>query len=106
MILLYNPLNYLTPSDNVARAIYGDQVSRNDDLMDADLTDEGKIQAEMAHGLWNEELKFGIPLPQKLYCSPLTRALRTHLITFGGIDFKSKPKTIILEVWICYYLYI
>jgi broad specificity phosphatase PhoE len=65
---------------------------------DADLTDTGKAQAQMTCALWNAELGFGMPLPGKLYCSPLTRALRTQTITFGGIKFNgSLPKTMILE---------
>jgi hypothetical protein len=60
--------------------------------------EKGKIQAGMAHALWDSELEFAVPLPEKLYCSPLTRALRTHMITFDGINFEGKPKTMILEV--------
>jgi broad specificity phosphatase PhoE len=63
---------------------------------DPDLTDTGKDQAAMAHTSWIEELAFGLPLPEKLYCSPMTRALQTHAITFNGIIDKSY-KTVVLE---------
>jgi len=66
---------------------------------DPDLTDIGVRQAEEAHAAWNAEtsLEIGIPLPEKLYCSPMTRAMRTHVITFEGIIADVHTKTIILE---------
>jgi len=93
---------------NIAKAKYGDKdwdnywtkLDGNAEYTwaDADLTDVGKAQAQMTCALWNNELQFNMPLPGKLYCSPLTRALRTQTITFGGIHFKGDlPKTIILE---------
>lgn len=63
---------------------------------DPDLTDVGKDQALMAHNSWKAELAFGLPLPEKFYCSPMTRALRTHTIIFNGIVGET-PKTVILE---------
>jgi len=50
----------------------------------------------MAHNSWKAELAFGLPLPEKFYCSPMTRALRTHTIIFNGIVGET-PKTVILE---------
>jgi len=65
---------------------------------DANLTDVGKAQAQMTCALWNNELQFNMPLPGKLYCSPLTRALQTQTITFGGIHSEGDlPNTMILE---------
>jgi len=64
---------------------------------DPDLTDIGTGQAAMAHALWKAEIAADLPLPEKLYCSPMTRALRTHSITFNGIIVNDNHKTVILE---------
>jgi hypothetical protein len=37
------------------------------------------------NNLWKAEAVFDMPFPQKAYCSPLTRAMRTHVITFNDI---------------------
>ena len=68
---------------------------------DPDLTDIGIQQANDAHDAWVAEtqLEIGIPLPEKLYCSPMTRALHTHLIIFDGIVTSENRKTTVLEVW-------
>jgi len=62
----------------------------------------GEGQAAYANAMWKQELASNIPLPSKLYCSPLTRALKTCMITFDPImDFKSLPigrKLLIVEV--------
>ncbi|KXN88387.1 putative phosphomutase PMU1, partial [Leucoagaricus sp. SymC.cos] len=50
---------------------------------DADLTAVGIIQALHIKTEWEREQAFGIPLPDKIYTSPLTRALRTCNIAFG-----------------------
>ncbi|KIM58753.1 hypothetical protein SCLCIDRAFT_1218290 [Scleroderma citrinum Foug A] len=52
---------------------------------DAELTLKGEGQADEVHAAWQEELQFGLPLPDKLYCSPLTRAIRTNQRTFSGL---------------------
>lgn len=66
------------------------------------LTDLGKDQARLAHEAWVTELSNGLPLPHKFYCSPMTRALHTHSITFDGIlpapRSDSKLTPVILEV--------
>ena len=50
------------------------------------------------HAAWKEEMQHGIPLPEKLYCSPMTRAMRTCELTFGGIiNFAERPP-LVLEV--------
>ncbi|KAK2464592.1 hypothetical protein APHAL10511_003381 [Amanita phalloides] len=63
---------------------------------DAELTQLGLDQARGARDAWRAERAFGIPLPDRMYCSPLTRALRTHEITFG--DAIPARKTLVLEM--------
>jgi hypothetical protein len=69
-------------------------------LADPDLTDIGMRQAMDAHAAWEAErqLEVGIPLPEKLYCSPMTRALHTHIITFKGIITEENRKRLVSEV--------
>ncbi|KAK2464593.1 hypothetical protein APHAL10511_003382 [Amanita phalloides] len=62
---------------------------------DAYLTSVGEGQARNARDAWRAERPFGIPVPDKMYCSPLTRALRTHEITFE--DVIHAQKTVVLE---------
>ncbi|KAG0697290.1 histidine phosphatase superfamily [Suillus ampliporus] len=92
---------------NVAEAKYGTQAwndywsKKNGDgeLIwgpDPELTDLGKDQAKSAHDAWKQELEFDIPLPGKLYCSPLTRAIHTNMITFDSVIPKSQ-RTMIVE---------
>ncbi|KIL58025.1 hypothetical protein M378DRAFT_112451 [Amanita muscaria Koide BX008] len=52
---------------------------------DPELTQLGISQAAQANEAWKKELSFDIPQPDKMYCSPLTRALSTHEISFRGI---------------------
>ncbi|KAH8106393.1 phosphoglycerate mutase [Phellopilus nigrolimitatus] len=60
------------------------------------LTSLGEDQARDANALWKEELKADIPLPAKLYCSPLTRALRTCQLTFAGIvEFRQRTPLVL-----------
>lgn len=63
---------------------------------DPELTALGKDQAKAAHDAWKQERKFDIPLPGKLYCSPLTRAIHTNKITFDSIIPESQ-RTMIIE---------
>ena len=65
---------------------------------DPDLTEMGEKQAIAARRAWEEELSCQMPLPQRLYCSPLTRAIRTNILTFEGIITGDNLKTMILEV--------
>lgn len=67
-------------------------------VADPQLTPLGEEQAQAAHAAWKQERRFGIPLPEKLYTSPLTRAIRTHQVTFDDILSPSSPKTTIFEV--------
>ncbi|KAJ7776919.1 histidine phosphatase superfamily [Mycena maculata] len=61
---------------------------------DSELTALGKEQAAAVHKVWKEELTAGIPLPQKMYCSPMTRALDTNVITFRGV---SSRRSVVVE---------
>ena len=65
-------------------------------VADAELTPLGMDQAADAQSAWKEELAFDAPLPDKMYCSPLTRALRTHQITYQ--DHIPAGKTVVVEV--------
>ncbi|KAG8218971.1 histidine phosphatase superfamily [Butyriboletus roseoflavus] len=49
---------------------------------DPRLTELGQQQARDAHSAWKEERRFDIPIPEKLYTSPLTRAIQTNQLTF------------------------
>jgi len=83
---------------NVAESFYGTQawdehwslLNGNGTILwgpDAKLTEVGIKQAEAVNSLWKTELSAGggIPVPTKLFSSPLTRAARTSEITFDGI---------------------
>ncbi|KAH8106394.1 phosphoglycerate mutase [Phellopilus nigrolimitatus] len=64
---------------------------------DPRLTALGEDQARDANALWKQELQAGIPLPAKLYCSPMTRALQTCQFTFAGVIDFSKRTPLIME---------
>jgi len=64
---------------------------------DPELTSIGKSQAREVHKAWEAELAANIPLPQKLYCSPLTRAMTTNQITFDGILTDENRRTVVVE---------
>ncbi|TFY77106.1 hypothetical protein EWM64_g6905 [Hericium alpestre] len=96
-------------TDNVAEAKYGNKAWNeywsllNDDGEltwgpDPSLTSIGEGQARTAYAVWATELPRGMPLPHKLYASPLTRALQTYELTFTGIIPAEHPKPIILEM--------
>ncbi|KAJ6540323.1 phosphoglycerate mutase-like protein [Mycena capillaripes] len=56
---------------------------------DPELTAIGKGQAARVNDVWKvERATAGIPLPDRLYCSPMTRALDTNVITFEGVSEK------------------
>ncbi|KAG1735029.1 histidine phosphatase superfamily [Suillus lakei] len=91
---------------NVAEAKYGTEAWNNywskkngdGELIwgpDPELTTLGKDQAKSAHDAWKQERGFNIPLPGKLYCSPLTRAIHTNKITFDSIP--NSQRTVIIE---------
>jgi len=52
---------------------------------DPKLTELGISQAAVANSVWKTELKYGIPLPTTLYCSPFSRAASTLEITFKDV---------------------
>ena len=52
---------------------------------DPELTDEGVEQAEQARAMWRATLQEGAPLPERLFCSPLRRALDTQIRTWRGL---------------------
>ena len=64
---------------------------------DPRLTPIGEEQARSAHAAWKREILRGIPVPQRYYCSPLTRAIRTLELTFEGL-LPAHLKPVILEV--------
>ncbi|KIO23881.1 hypothetical protein M407DRAFT_77591, partial [Tulasnella calospora MUT 4182] len=63
---------------------------------DAELTELGMEQARMAHTRWVAELDAGggVPLPTKIYSSPLSRAGKTLEITFRDV---SNERPLIME---------
>ncbi|KAJ7838599.1 histidine phosphatase superfamily [Mycena olivaceomarginata] len=61
---------------------------------DAELTAIGKDQAAAVNKRWKEELAAMIPLPDKLYCSPMRRAIQMNIITFEGV---SSRRPVIVE---------
>ncbi|KLO14287.1 phosphoglycerate mutase [Schizopora paradoxa] len=65
---------------------------------DPNLTPLGVDQAKEAHKLWEVETsRFGLPLPARFFCSPLTRALETFTITFEGIVSSDKKAPLVME---------
>ncbi|KAI9574307.1 histidine phosphatase superfamily [Boletus coccyginus] len=63
---------------------------------DPELTELGIEQAKNAHQAWKTELEYSIPLPEKLYSSPMRRAIKTNQVTFEGL-LRPDLKTTIVE---------
>ena len=61
------------------------------------LTSIGEEQARDAHAAWEREILGGVPIPQKYYCSPQTRAIRTLELTFVDV-LPAHIKPLIVEV--------
>ncbi|KAJ7085201.1 histidine phosphatase superfamily [Mycena belliarum] len=61
---------------------------------DPELTALGIEQAASVNEVWKAELRANIPLPDRMYCSPMTRALHTNAITFAGV---SSSRAMVLE---------
>ncbi|KAL5482298.1 PMU1 [Sanghuangporus weigelae] len=61
------------------------------------LTDLGEEQARDANVAWVQERAAGLPSPDGLYCSPMTRALRTCELTFANLVDFSEQHPLILE---------
>ena len=49
------------------------------------MTSFGIEQARVLQDMWKTEASYGLSPPQKLYCSPLTRALHTCDIMLDGV---------------------
>ena len=64
---------------------------------DPRLTAIGEEQARSAHAAWEREMLRGVPIPQKYYCSPLTRAIRTLELTFVDV-LPANTRPLIVEV--------
>jgi broad specificity phosphatase PhoE len=71
-----------------ATQCYFSALNGSDSLVwaDAHLTPLGRDQALDAHKLWAQQIPHQIPLPEKFYVSPLTRAIETADITFTHLD--------------------
>ncbi|KAA1468584.1 phosphoglycerate mutase-like protein [Dentipellis sp. KUC8613] len=93
---------------NVAERKYGTKawdehwslLNGDDELVwgpDPRLTSLGEAQARSASAAWANEILRGMPLPQKFYCSPMTRALHTWELTFTGVLPEGHPTPIIVE---------
>ncbi|KAF9226835.1 phosphoglycerate mutase-like protein [Gyrodon lividus] len=65
---------------------------------DPELTELGLEQARDAHRAWKKELGSKIPLPQRLYSSPLRRAIKTHQLTFEGLLGPDLKTTIVENI--------
>lgn len=64
---------------------------------DAELTPQGKDQAQTAHTAWSTQLQSHMPMAQSFYVSPLRRCLETAGITFRGVEgFKPVVKEVCL----------
>jgi broad specificity phosphatase PhoE len=63
---------------------------------DPELTELGVEQAKHAYRAWKAELEYNIPLPEKLYSSPMRRAIKTNQVTFEGL-LRPGLKTTIVE---------
>lgn len=68
-------------------------------LADPKLTTLGEEQARIVNQEWKNELSFGLSVPASRYCSPLTRATRTCLLTFDGLPTSAEHPVVIVEVW-------
>lgn len=64
---------------------------------DPELTPQGIEQAKNVNEAWKTELEYSIPLPDKLYTSPMRRAIKTNQVTFEGL-LRLGLKTTIVEV--------
>ncbi|KIK29101.1 hypothetical protein PISMIDRAFT_517630 [Pisolithus microcarpus 441] len=65
---------------------------------DPELTLVGEGQADEAHLAWKTEFQCGLPFPEKLYCSPLTRAIRTNQRSFKGLNPDGRKTTIVENI--------
>ncbi|KAJ8474034.1 hypothetical protein ONZ45_g16086 [Pleurotus djamor] len=94
---------------NVAEAKYGtpawdaiySKLDGDDEIVwgpDAEITPLGVSQAENAKAAWQTELANGLRIPDAMYVSPLSRALRTWEITFADDKrFKKAGRPLVME---------
>jgi broad specificity phosphatase PhoE len=73
-------------------------------LRDAPLTQEGLIQSFNVQTMWTTENSLregtaGIGIPQISYCSPLTRCLETHTVSFASLLGAAGGPAIITKVY-------
>ncbi|KAI6163259.1 histidine phosphatase superfamily [Pisolithus thermaeus] len=65
---------------------------------DPELTPLGEGQADEAHVAWKTEFQCGLPFPEKLYCSPLSRAIRTNQLSFKDLNPDGRKTTIVENI--------
>ncbi|KAG9317785.1 histidine phosphatase superfamily [Chiua virens] len=63
---------------------------------DPELTELGIEQARDVNRAWRGELEYHIPFPERLYTSPMRRAIKTHQVSFEGL-LRPDIKTTIVE---------
>ncbi|QIX00877.1 hypothetical protein AMS68_006394 [Peltaster fructicola] len=76
---------------NVAQAKHGtkvwdEEISKQDELFDAHLTEIGVQQALSANRFLREQFTKGLPAPESYIVSPLHRCLQTAYLTYGDLD--------------------
>ncbi|KAJ3796596.1 histidine phosphatase superfamily [Lentinula aff. detonsa] len=64
---------------------------------DPKLTSLGEEQARIVNQEWRNESKYGLSVPPSRYCSPLTRATKTCLLTFDGLPTSANHPVVIVE---------
>lgn len=89
-------------TDNAAETAYGKALwdcwyslltgDGNSSWADAELTPLGIEQAQENNAAWKTQIEEGVPLPQKLYSSPMRRAAKTLDITWC-VSFSSLSST-------------
>lgn len=93
------------PADNQAQSFYGTPAwncywslqsgDGNNTWNDAELTQLGIAQAEENNAAWKTQIESGVPLPQKLYSSPMRRSTATLNITWcvvpSSLSARSAP---------------
>ena len=70
----------------------------HDTLADPKLTPLGIEQAHIIQDMWKTESFHGLAPPDRLYCSPLSRALRTCQIMLDGVFKPNQAPVTIVEV--------
>ena len=68
------------------------------DVADPQLTPLGIEQAYIIHDMWKTESSHGLAPPHRIYCSPLSRALRTCDIMLDGVFRHNHGPVTVVEV--------